>query len=63
MITTTQAFEKFRQRLELSDTEQKDAVKAPEGRAGVHPRRSRGKNRFSFGVIQAPHENEALEGC
>ncbi len=27
MLTTTQAFEKFRQRLELSDTEQKDAAR------------------------------------
>src|SRR3989442_116641 len=27
MLTTTEAFEKFRQRLELSDTEQKDASK------------------------------------
>ena len=27
MLTTKQAFEKFRQRLELSDTEQKDAEK------------------------------------
>ena len=38
MLTTTQAFDKFRQRLELSDTEQKDACEAPEGSARLHPR-------------------------
>ena len=63
MLTTAEAFEKFRKRLELSRHGKQGCGKAPDRSARMHPRRLRYQDGFSFRLLQAAHEDEAAERC